>query len=659
MTYWNALTRAQMILVACFFLFPIAAGAAEPFEEIETLINGGQYEQALQKLDALLQQNPDDAEVQAQKGMVLGALADQAENMIEMARYGWAAMEAFETALKLDPDNITARLGRGTSSLMAPPPFGNVDAALADLRKVVELDADHAEAHYFLGVAHQKNSDVTQAKAAFYRALELAPDYEEAKAALAEFGVADTTPAQPQRRLSTAPLAFTRVTVIDVTGGPSKSDMTVVIEGRRIQALGPAASTAIPEGAEVIDASGQFLLPGLWDMHVHILGDPAWFFPLFIANGVTGVRYMGGSVLPEQWHAIRERIASGDLLGTRVLAAGPILDGPEPIWPGSIALSTADEARAAVIDLKRRGADFIKVYHLLSREVYFAIADEAKKQSIPFAGHVPLALGSIAAAATAGQRAIEHIDHALVGSSTREAEFLRTAREFNRAAQDGTGKETKLSHWQEYMDSYSAEKAADLYATFVDNGTWYVPTLSIFSAAIFRTADTPPDEAKRKYLAPLILDIFADQYKSTGGFEPPDEALRRELMQRILGYVGELHRAGIPLLAGTDAPVSHVYPGFTLHDELALFVEAGLTPLEALQTATLNPAKFSGQVDSLGTVEAGKIADLLLLEANPLEDIRNTAKIAGVVVGGRFLPEESLQAMLAELEEQIAAIDGD
>ena len=130
-------------------------------------------------------------------------------------------------------------------------------------------------------------------------------------------------------------------------------------------------------------------------------------------------------------------------------------------------------------------------------------------------------------------------------------------------------------------------------------------------------------------------------------------------MQRVLGYVGELHRAGIPLLAGTDAPVSHVYPGFTLHDELALFVEAGLTPLEALQTATLNPAKFSGQVDSLGTVEAGKIADLLLLEANPLEDIRNTAKIAGVVVGGRFLPEESLQAMLAELEEQIAAIDGD
>ena len=133
MTYWNALMRAQMILVACFFLFPIAAGAAEPFAEIETLINGGQYEQALQKLDALLQQNPDNAEAQAQKGMVLGALADQAENMIEMARYGLAAMEAFETALKLDPDNITARLGRGTFSLMAPPPFGNVDAALAAL----------------------------------------------------------------------------------------------------------------------------------------------------------------------------------------------------------------------------------------------------------------------------------------------------------------------------------------------------------------------------------------------------------------------------------------------------------------------------------------------------------------------------------------------
>ena len=413
---------AIWILAACLVLFPIAGSAAEPFAEIETLVDGGQYEQALERLDALLQQEPDNAEAQARKGLVLGALADQAESMFAMARYGWGAMQAFEEALKLDPDNFTARLGRGISSLMAPPPFGSVDEALADLRKAVELDAGRAEAHYFLGVAHRKQGDVAQARAALARALELTPDYKEAQAALAELGVAAAAPARTHGRPPTAPLAFTRVTVVDVTGGPSKSDMTVVIDGRRIQALGPTGSTPIPEGAEVIDARGRFLLPGLWDMHVHILGDPAWFFPLFIANGVTGVRYMGGTVLPEQWHAVRDRTAAGELLGTRVLAAGPILDGPEPIWPGSIALSTEDEARAAVADLKRRGADFVKVYSLLPRQVYFAIADEAKRQSIPFAGHVPVAVGSIAEAAAAGQRAIDHIDGAIVGSSTREAE---------------------------------------------------------------------------------------------------------------------------------------------------------------------------------------------------------------------------------------------
>ena len=201
------------------------------------------------------------------------------------------------------------------------------------------------------------------------------------------------------------PLVFTHVTIIDVTGAPAKSDMTVAITGNRITELGPSTDMRVPQGAQVVDATGKFLIPGLWDMHVHWYRYDKAFLQLFPINGVTGVRVMWGGPTHFEW---RKEIEEGALLGPRMSIAGNILDGPRPIWPGSMAISNEAEARQAVFSTKQQGYDFVKVYSLLSRDAYFAIADEAKKQRIPFAGHVPQ-LVTVAEASDAGQKSVEHL----------------------------------------------------------------------------------------------------------------------------------------------------------------------------------------------------------------------------------------------------------
>src|SRR6266436_4993488 len=218
-------------------------------------------------------------------------------------------------------------------------------------------------------------------------------------------------------------LAFTHATVIDATGAPGKTGLTVVITDDRITAIGKSADLHPPTNAVIVDASGKFLIPGLWDMHVH------WhekdYLPLFIANGVTGVRMMWGMPEHFEW---RKEVERGSLLGPRLLIASTIVDGPKPFWPGSLTARNEAEGRQAVTKAKQAGADFVKVYSLLPREAYFAIADEAKKQGIPFAGHVPISV-SVAEASKAGQKSIEHLTGILAGCSSREAELLQSAQE--------------------------------------------------------------------------------------------------------------------------------------------------------------------------------------------------------------------------------------
>lgn len=440
-------------------------------------------------------------------------------------------------------------------------------------------------------------------------------------------------------------LVFTHVTVVDATGAPAKSDMTVVITGDRITEIGKTQKVRVPKNAQVVDATGKFLIPGLWDMHVHwYLKD---YLPLFIANGVTGARLMWGMQVHQQW---RKEIKSGTLVGPRLVIASPIVDGPNPVWPGSVSVSDDREARQAVNKARLDGADFIKVYSRLTRDAYFAIADEASKQAISFAGHIPQSV-TAAEASDAGQKSIEHLTGILTACSSREEELRKETAAAVSGGQRSPNPANSRQLTRSMLESFNAEKAASLFARFKRNQTWQCPTLTVLRN--IASLDDPKlrDDPRLKYM-PFATRT---QWDPTKDFRFKDRTaedfeLARLVFKKQVEIVGAMRRAGVEFLAGTDALNPYCFPGFSLHDELVLLVSAGLTPMEALRAGTVNPARFLGKERELGTVEKGKIADLVLLDASPLSDITNTQKINAVVVGGKLIPKSELQQMLATVE---------
>ncbi|MGH9875311.1 MAG: amidohydrolase family protein, partial [Pyrinomonadaceae bacterium] len=368
----------------------------------------------------------------------------------------------------------------------------------------------------------------------------------------------------------------------------------------------------------------------------------------FIANGVTGARMMWGSPTHHEW---RKETESGALLAPRLNIASTIIDGPKPIWRGSIGVANEAEARQAVIKSKQEGADFIKVYSLLPREAYFAIADEAKKQGIPFAGHVPEAVKA-AEASDAGQKSIEHLTGVLLACSHDEeairAEMLKAL---------STGDESSATRFRRLTvnvraaQSYDLKKAVALFARFKKNGTWQVPTLTVLRSITHLDDPNFTNDPRLKYIPPGLRQYWDP--KNDPRFKmytAEDWVQSRRVYAKYLELTGAMRRAGVEFLAGTDVSNPYCFPGFSMHDELALLVEAGFTPMEALQAATRNSARYLGLLESLGTIEQGKIADVVLLAANPLLDIGNTKRIDAVVVNGRLIPKPELEEMLAQAE---------
>jgi len=435
------------------------------------------------------------------------------------------------------------------------------------------------------------------------------------------------------------------VTVIDATGATPKPHQTVIVKDGTIEAIdnsGMGFAGKLP--GTHINGTGKFLIPGLWDMHVHIVfGD--WFphgkevtLSLFIANGITGVRDMGSELdVLQQW---RKEISAGTLVGPRIVMSGPMLDGPKPRFPSSIAIQTPEDGRRAVDDLKRRGADFIKLQSLIPREAVFAIADEARKQGIPFVGHVPDAVRA-SEASNAGQKSFEHLIGIFEGSSPLEDEFIK-------------GAKTE----KQFLATYDPKRAESLFALLAKNQTWQCPTLVWERGGNLIEETDFAHDTRAKYVPAYWKDVtwkrFTDQVEHD--FNMDDLATRKRFVEKELEVVNTMHHTGIPFLAGTDTPPGvYIFPGFSLHEELQRFVAAGFTPMEALQTATINPAKFLGLEDRLGTIQKGKIADLVLLNASPLDDIRNTQKIEAVIVNGRYLPRAELDKMLADVVKTAGA----
>jgi imidazolonepropionase-like amidohydrolase len=422
----------------------------------------------------------------------------------------------------------------------------------------------------------------------------------------------------------------------------------VVVVGNRIAALGKTGKVRVPKGAQVVDATGKYLIPGLWDMHVHVFAKRSqekYDFPLFIANGVTSIREMWTKVdqMP-QVNLWRKEFYEHPGTLPRFAAVGTLVDGLPNTWKDSDTVSTADEARLMVDKLKAGGVDFVKVYNNLSREAYFAIAAEARKQRIPFAGHVPERI-LWREASDAGQRSIEHltgIANIYYDCPTIE---LMTKKEFPNGVPKDSPDRPLIEQALELCDE---KKAFALFQHLAKNGTWQVPTL-ILQKTMTTDAETLYRDDRLKYI-PGGKETFRGDYWGQYRRTPAERDSLRMKLQRSFRVVRMMHRAGVKFMAGTDVGNPYLYPGFSLHDELALFVEAGFTPMEALQTATRNPAEFLGMLDSLGTIEKGKLADLVLLEANPLDNISNTQRINAVVVNGRYLSKETLRKMLTDAE---------
>ena len=443
-----------------------------------------------------------------------------------------------------------------------------------------------------------------------------------------------------QQALAQHTLLIRNINLVDVEKGVISPHATVLVRDSVILTI--SYTDAVPKADTVIDGTHRYLIPGLWDMHTHIWNDEL-FFPLLIANGVTGMRGMFENIqIADGW---KKKMDRGKIDGPEMRLAGPILDGPKPIWPGSVAVKNPEDGRRAVDSLKNiLHTDFIKVYSRLPRDSYFAIADEAKKRGIPFAGHVPNAI-TVLEAAQAGQKSQEHL-YGFLDAASDSADYIMQI--WMGKVKDSTLVKDFILRRQFLFRTFNAGRLKTVLQEMKAYDTWICPTLTV-NHAIANLDDTSLlDDPRMQYVGRFIRsswDARKDfRFKS---FKPESYVAMKKEFEYSLRIVKAIQDAGIPLLAGTDFPNPFCYPGFSLHEELQWMVKAGLTPAQALMTATINPARYFGIEGQSGSIAVGKTASLVILDADPLSDIGNTQKISAVILRGKVFDRTSLDVLLA------------
>jgi imidazolonepropionase-like amidohydrolase len=461
----------------------------------------------------------------------------------------------------------------------------------------------------------------------------------------AALGIPRAAPAQD--------IAITHVNVVDVRSGALQRDRLVVLHGDRIAAVEPGAAR-VPAGARIVDGRGRFLIPGLWDMHVHVAnqrrglqesapdGSRRYAFDLLLANGVTGVREMADDLaLAVAW---RDSIAAGTLEGPRMLVTGERMGDHAVVQGAPFPVEDAADVRRSVQLLHDGHANHVKVGDLLPPELLADVGAAARDAGLPLVGHVPVG-ASAGDAVRAGYRSIEHLQSIVNAGSPRERELLAGQldaqpprswwrRLWRRCC------ERNVPYPEPAPDEIQPQRITDLGAQMAAAGTWMTPTLRSMGT-ILRAKDS-------------LLALGPIAYRLDTVFNDSSWAVRNQpkrldrMWSMMFRSVSLLRQGGVHFLAGSDFPKPETMPGFGLHDELGLLVEAGLTPAEALRAATLEPAAYLGATDSMGTVEAGRVADLVLLDANPLDAIANTRRLRAVIVRGKLLDRAALDAFLAE-----------
>jgi hypothetical protein len=420
-------------------------------------------------------------------------------------------------------------------------------------------------------------------------------------------------------------LAIERATLVPMHGEVLR-DHTVVVEAGRIVWVGPSHTARVPADALAIDGRGLHVLPGLADMHIHVIEEIDLL--LCLRFGVTTVRNLYGMPRHLRW---RERIARGQMLGPTIHTAGPIVDGRPTMRAGVVTVATVQEAREAVARVKRLGYEAVKVSDHLPPDMYEAIVDVARRESVDVVGHVPFRVG-IDGALRARQRSIEH-SYGYIEGMHPLGSPLREGR---------VDPETARQLLADAVTAPDDDRIEELAAATRDAGTWNCPTMMIRRRHLQRLEDLEARDEMR-YVSALARERWRE-FKRTYPYDLAHKASELEIQHRLLR---RLHALGAGLLVGTDAPVHHIVHGASLHEELAEFVAAGLSPLAALTLATRGAASFFGEADEWGSISAGMRADLLLLDADPLRDIANTTRIAGVVVRGSFMDRAELERRLA------------
>ncbi len=453
--------------------------------------------------------------------------------------------------------------------------------------------------------------------------------------------------------LPSADLEIRDVNVIDVAGARVLTHRTVVVNGGSIVAVMPATGNARWDAKRRVDGRGKYLIPSLWDMHVHFGGGPALIeenralMPLYVAHGITAVRDCAGD-LAEEVLAWRDEIASGKLFGPTLYTSGPKIEGLKPIWKGTIETGSRADVDRALDRLQGLRADFVKITDsTLDPQLFLYALSAAKARGLKTSGHIPMAL-TVDQAIDAGISSIEHLDYAFKAGVAGESGI---AADFAAGTIDRDAANARLDA------GYDLATARRAYAKMAARGVVVTPTLNISRTVAYLDREDHSRDPYLAYIGPGLRATYAWRVERAAKATPAQIAQRHAHFEKMAKIVPLLARSGVTVMAGTDAGFlnSYDYPGIGLHDELGYYVRYGLTPAQALASATRAGPAWFGKLDRYGSVEPRKAADLVLLDRNPLADIAATRAIRGVVMRGHYYDRAALDAMLAGVKARVAA----
>ncbi|MFQ6311035.1 amidohydrolase family protein [Lysobacter capsici] len=451
----------------------------------------------------------------------------------------------------------------------------------------------------------------------------------------------------------TADLLIRHAAVIDVSNGKTRANQTIAVKGARILAIVDDAKAKRFEAARSIDAQGKYAIPALWDMHVHFGGGDKLIeenknlLPLYVAHGIAAVRDAAGDLSPSVF-AWREAINNGSLDGPTIFTSGPKLEGYKSIWPGDIEVGSHAEISKALDQLQGWKVDFVKITdNTLSPELFMDALKQAHARGLRVSAHVPFAL-TIDEVSAAGLSSIEHIEYAYKAGSPQEAQIGAMVRRGEIDSKEG---------WNRIQSSFDETTARAAYKRLARRGTAVTPTLNGSFVTTYLDRNDHRGDDYLKYIGPGLQATYAWRVERAAKDDAAATERRHQRYERNAAILPLLQQSGVTVLAGTDAGFlnSFNYPGVGLHDEMQRFVESGLTPLQTLQAATINGARFLGQEKLHGTLAAGKAADILLLDADPLRDISATRRIDTFVLRGEVHDREALDGMLEEVRKRVAA----